>query len=94
MIAGTRSAALRVTVAVASLVVVGGTLAGCSRIATAETPAASTSSQSAVPTPDTTTAAPSVQSIQSELNSANSADSNASGDVTAGDQAAATNDNN
>jgi hypothetical protein len=86
----------RVAVALASVVLVGGSLAGCShREDTSQVaPGASSSTSAAVPTtvPATIGGGSSLQDVQSDLNSANSATANADGDVADADSSAATND--
>lgn len=98
MRSGSHAAALRIAIAVVSVGVVGGALAGCSRLADQQQPqrpAAVTSSTAQTPAPTSTPGASdsSLSSIQTDLNSATSSTANADGDVAAGDAAAATNDN-
>jgi hypothetical protein len=91
--------ALRIVIAVVGVVVVGGSLAGCSRfgdradsqpaaVSSSTTPAPATGSGS-----NTGTNASNLASIQADLNAADSSTSNAQGDVAAADAASATNDN-
>jgi uncharacterized lipoprotein YbaY len=89
----TQRIATRGAIAVVSALLVAVSLAGCAR-GTADGQSART------PTTTTTTAAPagagesgsSLSDIQNDLNSADSATSNADGDVADADQSAATND--
>jgi hypothetical protein len=84
---------VRVAVVVAAIVVVGGSLTGCThtdlsgRQAPAAGVTASTTAPASVGSGDA-----SWQSIQDELNSADSATNNAGGDVTDAESAAATSD--
>jgi hypothetical protein len=86
----------RAAVALVSVVLVGGSLAGCShRDVTSQVgPAASTSGATAVPTtaPGAGGSDSSLQGVQGDLNSADSATANAGADVADADSSAATND--
>jgi hypothetical protein len=85
----------RFALAVVGLAVVAGALTGCSRGALAnssQAPAAGPTASTATPVPATGVSNATVQDIQSDLNSTDSATSNADGDVTDADNSAATND--
>jgi hypothetical protein len=82
----------RVAVALASAVLVGTSLAGCSHPAVTSqvVPAAPASIAPTVPT--TAGGDSSLQDVQGDLNAADSATANADGDVSDADSSAATND--
>jgi hypothetical protein len=86
----------RIAVAVAAIVIVGGSLTGCARIVRAEqqAPAAGVAATTTTPTsaPASGVSDSTLQTIQGDLNSTDSATSNADGDVTDADTSAATND--
>jgi hypothetical protein len=77
----------------ASIVLVGGSLAGCShREDTSRVAPGTSSSTSAPAVPSTAGSDSSLQGVQSDLNSADSATANAGGDVADANSSAATND--
>jgi hypothetical protein len=81
-------------VAIATIAIVGGALTGCSResLSDSPAPAAGVTATTATPAPTTGVSDSTLQDIQSDLNSTDSATSNADGDVTDADNSAATND--
>jgi len=86
-------------VAIVSIAVIGGSLAGCSRTGSLQSPAANSAAVDPAPTASpaagsgSDTGDPSLSRIQADLNAADSSTANADGDVAAGDAAAATPDN-
>jgi hypothetical protein len=84
----------RVAIALVSVAVVGGSLAGCSHREVASQVSPGPTSSTAVPStvPATAGSDSSLQDVQSDLNSADSATANADGDVADADSSAATND--
>ncbi len=91
----------RIAVAIAGVVLVGGSLAGCSRgllhsqpapAAGVSTTAPSTAPSTAAPGASSGSSAATLQGIQDDLDSSDSATSNAGGDVADADSSAATND--
>jgi hypothetical protein len=85
---------LKLVVAIATIAIVGGALTGCSRGSLADSPAPAAGVTVTTPTsaPATAVSGSTLQDIQSDLNSTDSATSNADGDVTDADNSAATND--
>jgi hypothetical protein len=77
-----------------AVAIVGGSLAGCARdvLASQQAPAADLSSLATTPAPTPGSDSTSLPGIQGDLDSANSATTNAGGDVADADSSAATND--
>ena len=83
----------RVAVALVGIVLVGGSLAGCSHREDVSQVAPVTSSSTPAATEPTTSGSDSsLQDVQNDLNSADSSTANANGDVADADSSAATND--
>ena len=91
-----RHAGARIAVAIVAVAILGGSLTGCSRseLGSSKAPAAGITATTTAPAPGSATGNDdaSLQSIQGDLNSANSATTNAGGDVADADNSAATND--
>jgi uncharacterized lipoprotein len=83
---------IRVVIAVASAVLVAGSLAGCSHRAVTNQAVSVTSASTATAVPTTAGSDASLQDVQNDLNAANSATANADGDVADADSSAGTND--
>lgn len=86
----------RIVVAVVTIAILGGSLAGCARgaLASQQAPAAgvTATTTTTAPAPSTGSDDSSRQSIQGDLDSANSATTNAGGDVADADSSTATSD--
>jgi hypothetical protein len=84
----------RLILAVAAVALIGGSLTGCARgvLDGSSSPAAGVTASTTAPTPAAGSSGTSVQDIQNDLNSADSATSNAGGDVADADSSAATSD--
>ena len=84
----------RIAITVVAIAIVGGSLAGCAGgvLASQQAPATGAAAATTTPEPASGTDNPPVQSIQGDLDSANSATTNAGGDVSDADKSAATSD--
>ena len=90
----TAHAGTRIAIALAAVTIVGESLTGCARggLADQQAPAAGVSATTTSPAPIARGDDSTLQSIEDDLNAANSATTNAGGDVTDADSAAATSD--
>jgi hypothetical protein len=81
-------------VAIVAVAILGGTLTGCGRSlpADSQAPAAGVTAGTTAPAPASGSNNDSLESIQGDLDSANSATTNAGGDVADADSSAATGD--
>jgi hypothetical protein len=89
------SGGARVAITIVGFLVVAGAMAGCSRGVVAsgsDAPAAGVTAVTPTPAPTTGVSDSTLQDIQSDLNSTDSATTNADGDVTDADNSAATSD--
>ncbi len=84
----------RIAIALAAVTIVGGALTGCSHggLAGQQAPVAGVDATTTSPAPATGSDDSTLQSIQDDLNAANSATTNAGGDVTDADSSTATSD--